>query len=327
MGNHLVEVKNVKQYFPVKTGFLSRSKEYVRAIDDISLYINENETLGIVGESGCGKSTLGRMIMQILKPTEGSIFFEGIELNQLSNKKLRETRQKFQMIFQDPYASLNPKMKVGEILTESFIVNNICNKESAFKKAEELLLKVGLKKEDIHKYSHQFSGGQRQRIGIARALSLNPKLIIADEAVSALDVSIQSQILNLLLELKEEYKLSYMFISHNLAVVQHISDRVAVLYLGNIMEIGDKSNIFDNPLHPYTKALLSATPNLKRGQQRERIILEGEIPSASNPPSGCPFHTRCPQTMDICKEIKPELQEYGTGHNVACHLYTQIKEV
>ncbi|MFD1414302.1 ABC transporter ATP-binding protein [Oceanobacillus jeddahense] len=322
MKDHLLEVKEVKKYFPIKGSFLKRSNKFVHAVENVSLYVDENETLGIVGESGCGKSTLGRMIMNILEPTDGEIIFEGVLLNSLSQKQLRNIRKNFQMIFQDPYASLNPKMRVIDILKEPLIVNNICNNEQAYKVSKELLLKVGLRETDMHKYPHQFSGGQRQRIGIARAIALSPKLIIADEAVSALDVSIQSQIINLLLELKEEYKLSYIFISHDLSVVKHVSDRVAVLYLGNLVEIGDKSIIFNEPLHPYTKALLSATPTLDRKNKKERIILKGEVPSPSDPPSGCPFHTRCPLAMEVCKKDKPKLKEQSGGQLVACHLYT-----
>ncbi|MFZ4451637.1 ABC transporter ATP-binding protein [Salibacterium aidingense] len=320
MAESLLEVKNVKKHFPLNKG-LFQKRHLVRAIDGISFDLKEKETLGIVGESGCGKSTLGKMIMQIMEPSEGAIYFQGENLNHLPSKKLREQRKNFQTIFQDPYASLNPKMKVGEILAEPFYVNNICKKVEAEKRIKVLLERVGLKAGDVDKFPHQFSGGQRQRIGIARALSLNPKLIVADEAVSALDVSIQSQILNLLIKLKEDLKLSYIFISHNLAVVQHISDRVAVLYLGQLVEIGDKTTLFENPLHPYTKALLSATPRPDRNIKKERIVLKGEIPSPSNPPAGCPFHTRCPEAMDVCKSEKPVLQTKENGSMVACHLY------
>lgn len=317
-----MEVKDVKKYFPVKSGFLQKSKQSVRAVDGVSFFIKENETLGVVGESGCGKSTLGRLIMQVLEPSEGKIIFDGVNLTEISKNKLLDMRKSFQMIFQDPYASLNPKMKIGDILQEPFLVNNVCDAKEAFNRSKELMLKVGLKEEDMEKYPHQFSGGQRQRIGIARAIALKPKLIVADEAVSALDVSIQSQIINLLLELKKELRLSYIFISHNLAVVQHVSDRIAVMYLGNIVEIGDTSLIFNKPLHPYTEALLSATPSIDRNSKTERIILKGEIPSPSNPPTGCPFHTRCPVAMEICSQHKPKLKEYQDGQTVACHLHS-----
>jgi oligopeptide/dipeptide ABC transporter ATP-binding protein len=321
MGENLLEIRNLKKYFPIKSGLLKRTIGQVKAVDDVSFQLGRGETLGIVGESGCGKSTLGRMIMRVMEPTEGRIIFENEDTANLHGEKLRRIRSEFQMVFQDPYASLNPKMSIEAILTEPLLIHGRMNRGDARKKAIELLIRVGLREKDLKRYPHQFSGGQRQRIGIARALSLNPKLIVADEAVSALDVSIQSQILNLMLDLKREFNLSYIFISHNLAVVRHISDRVGVMYLGNLVEIGDKTEIYENTLHPYTQALLSSAPAAKRGDRREKIILQGEVPSPANPPAGCPFHTRCPKVMDACRIVRPVLKEVVPGHSVSCHLY------
>ncbi|TBL76014.1 ABC transporter ATP-binding protein [Paenibacillus thalictri] len=321
MSQPLLEVSHIKKYFPIQVGLLRRTVGHVKALDDVSFHIARGETLGIVGESGCGKSTLGRMIMRVLDPTEGSILFEGQNLTELKGAKLRKERRNFQMIFQDPYASLNPKMKVTEIVAEPLFVNGLMTRKQATDQAFQLMKRVGLRESDGERYPHQFSGGQRQRIGIARALALSPKLIVADEAVSALDVSIQAQILNLMMDLKKEFNLSYMFISHNLSVVRHLSDRVGVMYLGNMVEIGDKDKLYQGPLHPYTRALMASSPIVKRNQHREKVILQGEIPSPANPPKGCPFHTRCPQAMDICKAVKPALLEAVPGHAVACHLY------
>lgn len=321
MGENLLEIRNLKKYFPIKSGLLKRTIGQVKAVDDVSFQLGRGETLGIVGESGCGKSTLGRMIMRVMEPTEGRIIFENEDTANLHGEKLRRIRSEFQMVFQDPYASLNPKMSIEAILTEPLLIHGRMNRGDARKKAIELLIRVGLREKDLKRYPHQFSGGQRQRIGIARALSLNPKLIVADEAVSALDVSIQSQILNLMMDLKKEFNLSYIFISHNLAVVRHISDRVGVMYLGNLVEIGDKTEIYENTLHPYTQALLSSAPAAKRGDRREKIILQGEVPSPANPPAGCPFHTRCPKVMDACRIVRPVLTEVVPGHSVSCHLY------
>lgn len=321
MGGNLLEVRNLQKHFPIRAGLLRRTVGHVKAVNDVSFTLGTGETLGIVGESGCGKSTLGRMIMRVTDPTEGTIMFDGENLTELRGGELRQARRNFQMVFQDPYASLNPKMRVEDILVEPLLVNGIMDRKQAKERAAQLLLRVGLRDTDRLRFPHQFSGGQRQRIGIARALALNPKLIVADEAVSALDVSIQSQILNLMLDLKKEYGLSYMFISHNLAVVRHISDRVGVMYLGNLVEIADKNSLYQTPLHPYTQALLSSAPVAKRGVRREKIILQGDVPNPANPPSGCPFHTRCPQATDVCKSARPSLQEMKPGHAVACHLY------
>jgi oligopeptide/dipeptide ABC transporter ATP-binding protein len=317
MSGNLLEVQHIKKYFPITAGLMLKTVGHVKAVDDVSLTLKAGETLGIVGESGCGKSTLGRMIMRILDSTEGKIIFNGQDITKLHGRKLRRIRSQFQMVFQDPYSSLNPKMSVEQIIAEPFIVNGLANA----KEVGSLLTRVGLKDSDRSRYPHEFSGGQRQRIGIARALALNPNLIIADEAVSALDVSVQSQILNLMMELKEEFDLSYIFISHNLSVVRHISDRVGVMYLGNLVEIGDKNEMYQNPRHPYTKALFSSAPEPKRNAKREKIILQGEVPNPANPPSGCPFHTRCPNVMNVCKEARPVLQEVSPEYSVACHLY------
>jgi len=321
MSKILLEVNNLKEYFPIKAGLLKKTVGYVKAVDGVSVTMNEGETLGIVGESGCGKSTFGRMIMRVLDPTEGKIIFEGRDITNLRGNALRRIRRNFQMVFQDPYASLNPKMMVNEIVTEPLLVNNIMNLKQATEKAKDLLKIVGLRESDMSKYPYQFSGGQRQRIGIARVLALSPKLIVADEAVSALDVSIQAQILNLMSDLKKEFNLSYIFISHNLAVVHHISDRVGVMYLGNLVEIGDKFKVYTKPCHPYTQALIAAVPIAKRNIKRDRIILSGDIPNPANPPKGCPFHTRCPKVMDICRVNKPVLVEVEPGHEIACHLF------
>ncbi|MCL6601083.1 MAG: dipeptide ABC transporter ATP-binding protein [Alicyclobacillus macrosporangiidus] len=321
MSENLLEVRNLKKYFPITAGLLRRTVGHVKAVDDVSFTVKAGETLGIVGESGCGKSTTGRMIMRVLEPTSGQIVFDGQDITKLHGKDLRAVRPKFQMVFQDPYASLNPKMGIEEIIAEPLIVNGVSRKQ-ATERVIHLLERVGLRAEDRHRYPHEFSGGQRQRIGIARALALNPKLIVADEAVSALDVSIQSQILNLMMDLKKEFNLSYIFISHNLAVVRHISDRVGVMYLGHMVELADKRSLYANPRHPYTEALLSAAPEPKRQGRRERIILQGDVPSPANPPKGCPFHTRCPKVMDVCKVERPVLKEVAPNHLVACHLYS-----
>jgi len=321
MSENLLEVRDLKKYFPISAGLLQRTVGHVKAVDGISFNVKPGETLGIVGESGCGKSTAGRMIMRVLEPTSGNIMFDGQDITKLSGGKLRDIRRKFQMVFQDPYASLNPKMAVQDIIAEPLVVNGVATPKQAISRVTQLLETVGLRGEDRMRYPHEFSGGQRQRIGIARALALNPKLIVADEAVSALDVSIQSQILNLMVDLKREFNLSYIFISHNLAVVRHISDRVGVMYLGHMVEMSKKTDLYQNPLHPYTIALLSAAPEPKRDGRRERIILQGDVPSPANPPKGCPFHTRCPQVMDICRIQRPELREITPGHEVACHLH------
>jgi len=318
----MLEVTDLKKYFGIKAGILRRTVGHVRAVDGVSFSLREGETLGIVGESGCGKSTAGKLIMRVLKPTAGRILFDGQDITRLHGSGLRAIRSKFQMVFQDPYASLNPKMSVGEIIAEPMIINQGPSLRSCQERVVHLLEIVGLRADNRDSYPHEFSGGQRQRIGIARALALNPKLIVADEAVSALDVSIQSQILNLIVDLRNEFKLSYIFISHNLAVIRHISDRVGVMYLGRLVELGPKAELYRRPLHPYTEALLSAALEPTRGGRRTRIILEGDVPSPANPPGGCPFHTRCPKAMaGICSEVVPALKEFAPEHQVACHLY------
>jgi oligopeptide/dipeptide ABC transporter ATP-binding protein len=319
---HLLEVRNLKKYFPIRGGILQRTIGHVKAVDDVSFFVRHGETLGIVGESGCGKSTTGRMLLRLLEPTAGQVLFEGQDLVSLPNSKMRKMRQHIQMIFQDPYASLNPKMTIESIISEPILVNKKGTKAEAHKKVDELLEIVGLPSAAKKRFPHEFSGGQRQRISIARALALNPKLIIADEAVSALDVSIQSQVLNLLKDLQKQYDLSYLFISHNLSVVRHISDRVGVMYLGRMVEIGDKQSLYAEPLHPYTQALLSAVPEPKPNKKRERIILTGDVPSPANPPKGCAFHPRCPKAHDLCKQVRPELIQINDNQFVACHLYS-----
>ncbi|MFF3100394.1 ABC transporter ATP-binding protein [Viridibacillus arvi] len=322
MTDILLEVKNLKKHFVQNKGFLKGKKSVVKAVDGVDFFIYKGETLGIVGESGCGKSTTGKMIMQLLEPTEGEVFFEGADIVKMPPNDIRHLRKEFQMIFQDPYASLNPGMKVREILREPFIIHGY-NRKDIDTKVTELLKVVGLNTYHADRYPHEFSGGQRQRIGIARALALNPKLIVADEPVSALDVSIQSQILNLMKDLQKSFNLTYLFIAHDLSVVEHISDRIAVMYLGNIVELADKQSLYKEPLHPYTQALLSAIPVPNPKVKKERIILKGDIPSPANPPKGCVFHTRCPLVMESCKTIKPQLKEVESNHFVACHLYNK----
>ncbi|WP_077328770.1 ABC transporter ATP-binding protein [Virgibacillus siamensis] len=320
MGKPLVEVRNLKKHFPVKKGLFEKNKAAIQAVNDVSFTIGKGETFGLVGESGCGKSTTGRVVMNLLSPSSGSIYFDGQEISGLSDTQLRSQRKNFQMVFQDPYASLNPRMKVKELISEPLIIHKYDN-VYIDKRVNELLDIVGLNKNYANRYPHEFSGGQRQRIGVARALALNPKLIIADEPVSALDVSIQSQILNLLQDLQEDLGLTYLFISHDLSVMEHISDRLGVMYLGEIVELADKDTIYDHPKHPYTRALLSSIPIPDPTVKRDRIILKGDIPSPANPPSGCRFHTRCPHAMEICKSEKPKLKEVAVGQMAACHLY------
>ncbi|MEH7399854.1 ABC transporter ATP-binding protein [Gottfriedia acidiceleris] len=316
----LLNVDHLKQYFPIKGGILGRTVNHVKAVDDISFHIYEGETLSIVGESGCGKSTTGRAILRLDEPTSGSIHFKEKDLLSLGKKEMRKIRKDLQVIFQDPFASLNPRQTIGQILGEALAIQNVVPKEERKARIEELLGHVGLRPEAMERYPHEFSGGQRQRVGIARALAVDPKLIICDEAVSALDVSIQAQVLNLLKSLQKKFSLTFLFISHDLGVVRHISDRVMVMYLGKIVEIADKKSIFENPQHPYTRALLSAIPVPNPVHQRERIILTGDVPSPINPPSGCRFHTRCPFAIDICKTQAPELKISEQNHQVACHI-------
>ena len=324
MANLLLKVEHLKKYFPIQSGILGKKSGEVKAVDDLSFDVYEGETLGIVGESGCGKSTTGRAIMRLLEPTSGKIIFDDVELTDLPSKDMRKMRRDIQMVFQDPYASLNPRHTVGKILEEPLIVHGIGNAKERKERVQEYLEIVGLSSYHAKRYPHQFSGGQRQRIGIARALMTNPRLIIADEPVSALDVSIQAQVLNLMQKLQQDLKLTYIFIAHDLGVVRHISDRVGVMYLGRIVELADSESLYKEPLHPYTQALLSAVPIPDPTHHREQMLLEGDIPSPSNPPAGCSFHTRCPYATDICKFTVPIFRKVKPGHAVACHLYNDM---
>ena len=321
MADNLLVVRGLKQYYPVKGG-LGKEPSYVKAVDNVDFDVRRGEVFGIVGESGCGKSTLGKSICKLIEPTEGSIVLDGEEISKYTPKQMRPIRKKVQMVFQDPYASLNPRMSVRDIVAEPLIIHGLTKtREETDKKVVELLRRVGLDDYHANRYPHEFSGGQRQRVGIARALAVQPQLIIADEPVSALDVSIQSQVLNLMNQLKRDMNLTYIFVAHDLSVVEHISDRVGVMYLGNFVEEGDKYSLYQNPLHPYTQALLSAVPIPDPKAKKERIILEGNIPSALNPPTGCKFHTRCPKCMERCKTEAPQKYQVGDDHFVYCHLY------
>lgn len=324
MTDLLLKVNNLKKYFPKKNNLLAKTKSYVKAVDDVSFEVYEGETLGIVGESGCGKSTTGRTIMRLLEPTEGSVAFNGIELTTLTKSEIRKIRRDIQMVFQDPYASLNPRHTVEKILEEPLIVHKLGSKSARRDLVKEYLEIVGLNAYHAKRYPHQFSGGQRQRIGIARALMTNPKLIIADEPVSALDVSIQAQVLNLMKRLQEELKLTYIFISHDLGVVRHISDRVGVMYLGRIVEIAEAESLYEEPLHPYTKVLLSSVPIPDPTYKKEQMLLRGDL--ESTPEQGCAFHPRCPYATLTCKMTVPELKEVKPGHSVACHLYDETQQ-
>jgi oligopeptide transport system ATP-binding protein len=315
----LLDVKHLKKHFPIKGGVFSKTIGYVYAVDDINFTLEKGETLGLVGESGCGKSTTGRTILRLIEPTDGAIYFEGQDITDLDKSAMRALRREMQIIFQDPYASLNPRMTVGSIIGEPLEIHKIAKGSEKEDRVASLLQKVGLRAEDMRKYPHEFSGGQRQRIGIARALALNPKLIVCDEPVSALDVSIQAQVINLLEDLQAEFGLSYLFIAHNLNVVEHISNRVAVMYLGQIVELASDEELYKNPQHPYTEALLSAVPIPDPTVKKKRIILEGDVPSPINPPKGCHFHTRCMYKDKICEEVEPEFKDIGGGHWVACH--------
>lgn len=317
----LLKVERLKKYFPIKGGVFGKRIGEVKAVDDISFIVKKGETLGLVGESGCGKSTTGRMLMRLLEPTEGQIYFDGKDLTSLSNREMRKIRKEMQMVFQDPFASLNPRHTVEKILEEPLIVHGIGDAKERKQRVKEMLEIVGLSSYHAKRYPHQFSGGQRQRIGIARALMTKPKLIIGDEPVSALDVSIQSQVLNLLEDLQKEFGLTYLFIAHDLGVVRHISDRVGVMYLGRLVEITDSEKLYENPLHPYSRALLSAVPIPDPTVKKDRPLLTGDIPSPANPPQGCAFHTRCEECMEVCKIVRPELKEIEPGHFAACHLY------
>jgi oligopeptide transport system ATP-binding protein len=318
----LLEVRHLVKHFPIKSGVLiDREVGRVRAVDDVSLKVNEGETLGLVGESGCGKSTFCRTILQLLQPTSGSVKFEGNELAGRSRRALRPLRRQMQMIFQDPYGSLNPRKRVGQIVGDPLRLNGLASGNELKRQVQELLERVGLSPEHYNRFPHEFSGGQRQRIGIARAVALKPKLIVADEPVSALDVSIQAQIINLLDDLQDEFGLTYIFVAHDLGVVRHVSDRIAVMYLGKIVESAPAAELYANPVHPYTVALLSAVPipDPKENEAREPLILEGDVPSPANPPSACRFHTRCPWATEICSEIEPPLRDFGKGRIAACH--------
>jgi oligopeptide transport system ATP-binding protein len=324
-GRALVSVRGLKMYFPIRRGLLQRHVGDVKAVDGLNFDIYAGETLGLVGESGCGKSTTGRSILQLYRPTGGQVDFQGKDLTKLKGEDLRKQRREMQMIFQDPYASLNPRMTVGGIVSEPLEVHNIGTRSERLERVKELLSVVGLNPYFINRYPHEFSGGQRQRIGVARALAVNPSFIVCDEPISALDVSIQAQVINLLEDLQGQFKLTYLFIAHDLSVVRHISDRIAVMYLGKIMELADRDELYRNPMHPYTQALLSAVPipDPAIEEKRKRIILEGDVPSPANPPKGCNFCTRCPKVMDVCREQEPEFKDYGNGHYAACWLYPQ----
>ncbi|MCE3202018.1 ABC transporter ATP-binding protein [Paenibacillus sonchi] len=324
MGNpspYLLEVRELKKHYTSKSGLLSRKKPVVKAVDGISLNIRKGEILGLVGESGCGKSTLGRSILRLIEPTSGNIVFEGQDILAYGKEEKRMMRKELQIIFQDSGAALNPRMTVGEIIGAPLDIYGLAQGEAKERRINELLELVGLNKDYVNRFPHEFSGGQKQRIGIARALAVEPKLIVCDEPVSALDVSVRAQVLNLMKELKEKLGLTYLFISHDLSVVHHLCDRVAVMYLGKIVEITDRNELYGNPLHPYTKALLSAIPNPNPEISRERIVLEGDVPSPSNPPAGCSFHTRCPYRMEQCSVEVPFLRQTQGNHSVSCHLY------
>ena len=317
----LLEIRNLKKHFPVGEGLFSRGKGVVKAVDGVSLAVNEGETLGLVGESGCGKSTLGRAILRLIEPTSGEVVFQGKNLLAMSQRDLREMRREMQIIFQDPYASLNPRMRVGDIIGEGLEIHKLAKGHAKRDRVMELLYQVGLREDHYPRYPHEFSGGQRQRIGIARALAVSPKFIVCDEPVSSLDVSIQAQIINLLQELQEKMHLTYLFISHDLRVVEHISHRVAIMYLGKVVEIAKGDTIYRDAKHPYTKALLSAVPTPDFARKKERVVLEGDVPSPVNPPSGCTFHPRCSYREAVCSQIEPPLEFTSDGHGVSFHVF------
>jgi peptide/nickel transport system ATP-binding protein len=317
----LLEIRNLKKHYPIKKGLFSKQVGAVKAVDGINLTVQQGETLAIVGESGCGKSTTGRAILRLIEPTDGEILFNGTDIRKLNTEQLRKFRTDMQMVFQDPFASLDPRWTVQQVLEEPLITHEKLSKTQLKERVEELLEVVGLAPYHAHRYPHEFSGGQRQRIGIARALALHPKFIVCDEPVSALDVSIQAQVLNLMKDLQKQYDLTYMFISHDLSVVKFISDRVGVMYLGKLVELAPTQEVFREPLHPYTKALMSAVPVADPEAERDRIVLKGDVPSPENPPSGCAFHNRCPAAMEICSKVQPIFAEAAPGRQVACHLY------
>ena len=321
-GHAMLEVRNLVKHFPIKSGILiDREVGRVRAVDDVSFSIAEGETLGLVGESGCGKSTLCRSLLRLIEPSSGSILFRGQEVTELGRRELRPLRRDMQMIFQDPYASLNPRKRVRQIVGDPLRLHGLASGSELDRRVEQLVDRVGLSTEHLNRFPHEFSGGQRQRIGIARALALGPKMIIADEPVSALDVSIQAQIINLLEDLQDEFGLTYVFVAHDLGVVRQVADRIAVMYLGKIVEIGPADEVYSNPIHPYTLSLLSAVPipDPRANAEREPLVLEGDVPSPANPPAACRFHTRCPYATEICSEVEPELVDHGRGHWAACH--------
>lgn len=319
MSEPLLQVEQLKKYFPITGGVFSRTVGHVKAVDDVSFHINKGESLGLVGESGCGKSTIGRTILRLQEKTSGNVLFKGEDIYKLPKNELRNLRPKIQIIFQDPYSSLNPRVKVGDAIGEALLDHGLVSHRELKERVLETMNICGLASYQYNRYPHEFSGGQRQRIGIARALIMNPEFIVADEPVSALDVSIQAQIINLLSDLKDDKGLTYLFISHDLSVVEHLCDRVGVMYLGSMVEIATKRELFSNPLHPYTKALMSAIPIPDPTLKRDRVVLKGDIPSPANPPSGCKFHTRCPIASDMCKQQIPEYRDVGGEHFVACH--------
>jgi len=323
MSNTILEIQGLKKYFPIKKGLFSKTVANVKAVDNISLKVSKGETLGLVGESGCGKSTTGRVILRLHEPTDGKIYFSGKDITGLSLSEMREQRRDMQVIFQDPYASLNPRMKVNQVIKEAFKIHGL-HKGREDEEVESLLQLVGIRPDQKNRYPHEFSGGQRQRIGFARALALQPKLIICDEPVSALDVSIQAQILNLMKMLQQKFNLTYLFISHDLSVVRHMSDKIVVMYLGQIVETAKADDLYTNPLHPYTKALISSIPVPKPGFRKEALRLKGDVPSPVNIPSGCRFHSRCPIAQEICSKYDPEYRDYGEEHMCACHFAGKI---
>jgi peptide/nickel transport system ATP-binding protein len=321
----LLSVRDLRKHFPIRKGFLSRVAGHTKAVDGVSFEVNRGEVLSLVGESGCGKTTLARTILRLIEPSGGEVFFDDVPVFSLNGKELRRLRKRLQIIFQDPYGSLNPRLTVGSMIAEAIKIHKLASGDGIRKRVAELLDRVGIPPEHMNRYPHEFSGGQRQRIGIARALAVGPELIIADEPVSALDVSIQAQILNLLKELQNDLGLTFLFIAHDLGVVEYISDRVAVMYLGKIVETADAARLYEEAKHPYTQALISAIPSLDPGRKSERIVLAGDVPSPAQVPPGCPFHPRCPHTMDVCREKPPTMREVGKGHGTSCWLYEDEK--